>query len=439
MSNQPKRPPPPRGPPPPRDTREDIELPFDTSDVTPLRADDPRPQRVTQYPAQRRARAEQDTELIELPEGALDGALPEPEYRPVFLYVERGPGAGQLVPVRQGKIQLGRSSTADLRLQHSSVSRRHAELRREGERFFIGDLGSQNGTYVNKTQVRAEHELSIGDAISLGTAVLRLRGPIGAGEPEPTAPRRSRALTFAVFGCAVGFGLAGILLYALLRTQSEPPAPAQVALPLNAPKPLPGPIAQAPVPAPVTLPAYQSAPVETAPVKRAPIDPPVPMPEPKGAPEHHATPKHAIAKPAHLAHHESQPKPAAEPEPRFVSTNDPLGAYRAGQLTQALQLARSNPELAAQLSRFDSVYTQARKALAAHDLETAKRRLTTALALDEEIAQGSGKLNATIRADLAKIGAIDGSSEPAPAPEPRPAAKTTKSQAKSAIDAAFGE
>ena len=436
MSTQPKRPPPPRGPPPPRDTHEDLELPFDDRDVTPLRADDPRPQRVTQYPAQRRARPsdQQDTEIFEMPEAAF-GAVPEPQYRPVFLYVERGPGAGQLVPVRQGKLLLGRSSTADLRLQHSSVSRRHAELRREGERFFLKDLQSQNGTFVNKTQVKAEREISVGDALALGTAVLRLRGPIGGAE-EIDPPRRSRALSLAIFGCAVGFGLAGIFLYTLVRMQT-PSAPAPVSLPVNAPRPLPGPVHEAPAPQKVALPTYQPAPVETAPVHEEASAPPVPVPHP--AVTHAPSRHHLTPKPTHLvAHKAPRPRQVAIAEP-VVDTRDPMVAYRAGQLTEAVGLAKaSDPELASRLSRFDQVYAEARKALAAHDLEQAKRRLTTALALDEEIAQGTGKLNATIRGELTKIGALDGSSE-APPPPVKPAKATPKAKAKSAIDAAFGD
>src|SRR6476659_3000925 len=84
---------------------------------------------------------------------------------------------GQLSPIRQGISLIGRASTAGLRLQHPSISRKHAEVSRKAERFFIKDLGSQNGTYVNGVRIEKETELFAGDEIVVGTAQLRLRAP----------------------------------------------------------------------------------------------------------------------------------------------------------------------------------------------------------------------------------------------------------------------
>ena len=84
-------------------------------------------------------------------------------YKPAFLYVERGPGQGQLLEVKQGTLVIGRASVSELRLQHPSISRRHTQIRRVGEQFFVKDLGSQNGTFVNKTRIAAETEARPGD------------------------------------------------------------------------------------------------------------------------------------------------------------------------------------------------------------------------------------------------------------------------------------
>src|SRR5207248_1799610 len=81
-----------------------------------LLADDPRPQRVTQYPVKRSPRKSGeeaiptsvfDTEKHDEELRAVYGADPELGYKPIFLYVERGPGMGQLVQVKQGQLVVG--------------------------------------------------------------------------------------------------------------------------------------------------------------------------------------------------------------------------------------------------------------------------------------------------------------------------------------------
>src|SRR3954471_20919646 len=156
----------------PAKKKPNVELPFDdVEDMTPLRADDPQPQRVPQIPSgMPRRRGNRDAVM---PGG--QKAEVEDGFQPAFLYVERGPGMGQLQPIRQGVTLIGRASTASLRLQHPSISRKHAEVSRRAERFFTKDLGSQNGTYINGVRIEKESELFAGDEIVVGTAQLRLR------------------------------------------------------------------------------------------------------------------------------------------------------------------------------------------------------------------------------------------------------------------------
>src|SRR5271165_6282281 len=139
----PKRPPRPRNPPDDNETSDEGELPFDERDATPLRADDPKPQRVTTYPALRAGRSRSRSRDTALAGGFATASLAAPDSSEVFLYAERGPGAGQLLPIAPGTLVLGRSSSADLRLPHASISRRHARLQRRGERFFLEDLGAR--------------------------------------------------------------------------------------------------------------------------------------------------------------------------------------------------------------------------------------------------------------------------------------------------------
>ena len=60
-------------------------------------------------------------------------------------------------------------------LPEDCVSRSHAELSRDGERWFLRDLGSSNGTRVNGLRVSEEIEVRPGDRLSLGGATYRLR------------------------------------------------------------------------------------------------------------------------------------------------------------------------------------------------------------------------------------------------------------------------
>lgn len=85
------------------------------------------------------------------------------------------PGAGLLTsaPLAAGRLRLGRSSACELRLADDSVSRYHAELCwREGT-WYLVDLGSTNGTWVNGRRV-GEAEVVPGDEIQLGAVRFRL-------------------------------------------------------------------------------------------------------------------------------------------------------------------------------------------------------------------------------------------------------------------------
>jgi hypothetical protein len=71
-------------------------------------------------------------------------------------------------------LTLGRSRDCDCVLAEPSVSRRHAELRREGARWLLRDLGSRNGTRVNGVRLLDEAEVCPGDRVSFGDAGFRL-------------------------------------------------------------------------------------------------------------------------------------------------------------------------------------------------------------------------------------------------------------------------
>ena len=77
----------------------------------------------------------------------------------------------ETISLTSDPITIGRGSTNDVVLADSNVSRRHAELRRDGSRWTVVDLGSTNGTMVNGKLAR-EQSLAHGDRLAFGTSEL---------------------------------------------------------------------------------------------------------------------------------------------------------------------------------------------------------------------------------------------------------------------------
>lgn len=87
-----------------------------------------------------------------------------------MLVVSRGPNAGSKYVVTD-RATIGRHPDSDFFLDDVTVSRRHAEVRREGDEFSLKDNGSLNGTYVNGDRVE-ERVLDHGDEIRIGKYVI---------------------------------------------------------------------------------------------------------------------------------------------------------------------------------------------------------------------------------------------------------------------------
>lgn len=83
------------------------------------------------------------------------------------LVVNRGPETGQSFLLERAITTAGRATDADIFLDDVTVSRRHAEIHRDGDVFVIRDAGSLNGTYVNGERVD-EAKLHGGDEIQVG-------------------------------------------------------------------------------------------------------------------------------------------------------------------------------------------------------------------------------------------------------------------------------
>jgi adenylate cyclase len=67
---------------------------------------------------------------------------------------------------------IGRSDEATIKIDDAGVSRQHATIRREGGHFWLVDLGSANGTYVNDTALTTARVLRDGDRVQFGANIL---------------------------------------------------------------------------------------------------------------------------------------------------------------------------------------------------------------------------------------------------------------------------
>jgi len=91
-------------------------------------------------------------------------ALPEGS---ALLVVLRGPGMGNRYLLDSDVVTAGRHPDSDIFLDDITVSRRHVEFRREQGRFTVHDVGSLNGTYLNRDRVD-DAPLSNGDEVRIG-------------------------------------------------------------------------------------------------------------------------------------------------------------------------------------------------------------------------------------------------------------------------------
>ncbi|HEX8703035.1 MAG TPA: FHA domain-containing protein [Myxococcaceae bacterium] len=428
--SNPKRPPrPPRPPGAPASkakAKDEVELPFDDDEVAPLQEDDPRPQRVPQFPAGPRRIARgtspgrDDKRDRELSTRFDANEYSDPGYEPVFLYVERGPGVGQLIPVKQGPLVIGRASACDLRLQHPSISRRHAQLMRQSERFLLRDLGSQNGTFVNRVKLSGDTEIRVGDEIALGNAVLKLRKqgtPSSDKVPQASLPRgrasrMGMSITrVALVAAAVGSAVAALLTLAVLRfTDSGTEEASGGTSPSTDEKYTP--------PPPPTEEERAAARQEESARAAKPLGP---RAENNSGPR--ASEPRAAAtgvKASTLSKRESGSRASAQGTKSSGGAEqaDILARYEKGEVAAALSLARAAKlePLASRIADFQSAQDAAKKALATKDHASAIQHLNTALVVDQELSQGWSIQGRKIRKQLGHLHTLTGLAQKVSAP-----------------------
>jgi pSer/pThr/pTyr-binding forkhead associated (FHA) protein len=84
-----------------------------------------------------------------------------------LLVVQRGPSAGSRFLLDTEVVSAGRHPDSEIFLDDVTVSRRHAEFRRSADGYRVADVGSLNGTYVNRDRID-EVALQGGDEVQIG-------------------------------------------------------------------------------------------------------------------------------------------------------------------------------------------------------------------------------------------------------------------------------
>ena len=99
------------------------------------------------------------------------------------LIILAGPAAGTEFELDRARLQIGRSNTADFRIDLPSISAEHAALELDAKGFGIRDLASTNGVFVNGAATLSS-DLKHGDRIRLGDCELQF-----VVEERPHSPR----------------------------------------------------------------------------------------------------------------------------------------------------------------------------------------------------------------------------------------------------------
>jgi pSer/pThr/pTyr-binding forkhead associated (FHA) protein len=123
------------------------------------------------------------TEVLPTVPVLVDNERPEPL---ASLEVTRGSLRGTHYSIERPVCAIGSSRANDLRLADPSVAPSHATLLLKGETWYVTDLRSRHGTFVNGYRVATERALSHGCTVSVGhvTLIFRARKSVPAAEPE---------------------------------------------------------------------------------------------------------------------------------------------------------------------------------------------------------------------------------------------------------------
>lgn len=144
--------------------------------------------------------------------------------------------AGQEFSLTRASAVIGRTEENDIVINHRSISRHHAKIVREGDRYTIVDLQSANGVRVNNEDYERV-ELNPGDVVELGHVKLRFVGPFEHYVFDPNVRHDARPFPMKIVAGAGVVALVGLVAL-VLRGSHAPETSAAAPTPAAAPSPV---------------------------------------------------------------------------------------------------------------------------------------------------------------------------------------------------------
>src|SRR5512136_2953080 len=94
----------------------------------------------------------------------------------IKVYIAKGPETGRFFSLKDKVALIGRGSDNNIRIDEKSVSRMHAKVFRENDKYYIEDLKSRNGTWINGNVIDAGRMIEVqqGIPVALGNVLISL-------------------------------------------------------------------------------------------------------------------------------------------------------------------------------------------------------------------------------------------------------------------------
>jgi hypothetical protein len=138
----------------------------------------------------------------------------------------------QRLPLSRPRLTIGRGDSAELCVKDKGLSRLHASINREGDKVWIVDEGSINGSFVNGAMVSAQGTLLVdGDEVQIGDSTTIRVSVSGAARPQSAQQSIGSSLNLRLVGSALLIGaflvgLAAVIGSRLISTRAESSAAA---------------------------------------------------------------------------------------------------------------------------------------------------------------------------------------------------------------------
>ncbi|SDS86037.1 FHA domain-containing protein [Nocardioides scoriae] len=94
---------------------------------------------------------------------------------PTQVVILDGSNQGDVIPLSQAPLLIGRGTDAAIRLDDDYVSTRHARIASSGDQWYVEDLGSTNGTYLGSSRITQPTAIQLGTQVRIGKTTLELR------------------------------------------------------------------------------------------------------------------------------------------------------------------------------------------------------------------------------------------------------------------------